>query len=145
MDSSGRRDDRRLENETWCFLLQRRPLEDLTLPADAKCDQDFGLLPTGSRVPERLHLGKMRAVQASKTLNSPGNHRMLQMKHAAACLSESVSENDISELFMLSLSQKKLLGVRILLMNFLDLRFEPSCKHNWHQKDFRSHLAVSQL
>ena len=103
------------------FLSRGARLEaPLPLPLDATCDQAVSLLPAGSRVLQRLHLG---ADESTASLETPKSVQPLSLnphprqppdaaeKHAAACLSKSVlSENDISELFVLLKSEKTARG-----------------------------------
>ena len=126
-----------------------------TLPADATCDHDLRLLPPGSRVLQRLHLGDdesrarpehLTSVQTPSLSSTPRQPPDVAEKHAAACLSKSVlSENDISELFLLLKSERAARGSGCPD----EFSWTSGLYHHANttgvRKNFRSHPTVSQL
>ena len=138
------------------FLPRGTRLEaSLPLPVDATCDQAVSLLPAGSRILQRLHLGTDEStvsLETSKPVHTPSLSPHLRQpldaaeKHAVACLSNSIlSENDISELFVLLKSEKAARGSG----SPDEFSWTSGLYHHANvtgiRKNFRSHPAVSQL
>ena len=125
------------------------------LPLDAKCDQDFSLLPAGSRVLQGLHLGADESCANPETLVSvqtpsvnprPRQPPDAAEKHAAACLfQECLVRNDISELFVLLKSEKAARGSGSPGEFFWTSGLYHHANITGIRKNFRSHPAVSQL